>query len=352
MDVNVLSMFLTCRAVVPRMASGGGRIVNISSGTPFRGVPLLLHYVTSKGAIVAFTRALAKELGGEILVNCVAPGFTMSDGVEEHPEVVEALQRGLGRRRARSSATRCPRTSPARSRSCAARSPRSSPARPWSSTEASTSIETLALHQGGAERRRGAEHRLPTSSRTATHARLDARRGDAPDGALLSAEVDLAATGRGSCAGPHRLRARAASPTGTRTRARGSATCCSARSRSTREGEQHTYGPGEPWFERGPDPVLATDAADEPSAFVRVLLAAGGVGGQADDQLRRPGRRGEAEDPAPDGLPRAAGRGGDAHAAGRSSSTSSSCTAPTLAFGVPGESYLPCSTRCTTRRCG
>jgi NAD(P)-dependent dehydrogenase (short-subunit alcohol dehydrogenase family) len=94
MDVNVASMFLTCRAVVPRMRErGGGRIVNISSGTPFRGVPFLLHYVTSKGAIVAFTRALAKELGGdEILVNCVAPGFTMSAGVEEHPEVVEALR--------------------------------------------------------------------------------------------------------------------------------------------------------------------------------------------------------------------------------------------------------------------
>jgi NAD(P)-dependent dehydrogenase (short-subunit alcohol dehydrogenase family) len=93
MDVNLLSMFLTCRAIVPRMReSGGGRIVNISSGTPFRGVPFLLHYVTSKGAIVAFTRALAKELGGEILVNCVAPGFTMSEGVAEHPELIEALQ--------------------------------------------------------------------------------------------------------------------------------------------------------------------------------------------------------------------------------------------------------------------
>jgi len=93
MDVNVASMFLTCRAAVPAMrAQGGGKIVNISSGTPFRGVPFLLHYVTSKGAIVAFTRALAKELAGEILVNCVAPGFTMSDGVEEHPEVIEALQ--------------------------------------------------------------------------------------------------------------------------------------------------------------------------------------------------------------------------------------------------------------------
>jgi NAD(P)-dependent dehydrogenase (short-subunit alcohol dehydrogenase family) len=94
MDVNVASMFLTCRAVVPHMRErGGGRIVNISSGTPFRGVPFLLHYVTSKGAIVAFTRALAKELGNdEILVNCVAPGFTLSQGVEEHPEVVRALR--------------------------------------------------------------------------------------------------------------------------------------------------------------------------------------------------------------------------------------------------------------------
>ena len=94
MDVNVASLFLTCRAVVPRMRErGGGRIVNISSGTPFRGVPFLLHYVTSKGAIVTLTRALAKELGGdEILVNCVAPGFTMSAGVQEHPEVVEALR--------------------------------------------------------------------------------------------------------------------------------------------------------------------------------------------------------------------------------------------------------------------
>jgi NAD(P)-dependent dehydrogenase (short-subunit alcohol dehydrogenase family) len=94
MDVNVASMFLTCRAAVPAMReAGGGAIVNISSGTPFRGVPFLLHYVTSKGAIVAFTRALAKELGKDaIRVNCVAPGFTMSDGVREHPEVVEKLR--------------------------------------------------------------------------------------------------------------------------------------------------------------------------------------------------------------------------------------------------------------------
>ncbi|MFO7571921.1 MAG: SDR family oxidoreductase [Gaiellaceae bacterium] len=94
MEVNVASMFLTCRAVVPVMREqGGGKVVNISSGTPFRGVPFLLHYVTSKGAIVAFTRALAKELGKDgIHVNCVAPGFTMSDGVIAQPEVVEKLR--------------------------------------------------------------------------------------------------------------------------------------------------------------------------------------------------------------------------------------------------------------------
>ncbi len=94
MEVNVASMFLMCRAVVPVMRGhGGGKIVNISSGTPFRGVPFLLHYVTSKGAIVAFTRALAKEVGKDgVLVNCVAPGFTMSAGVEQHPEVIEKLR--------------------------------------------------------------------------------------------------------------------------------------------------------------------------------------------------------------------------------------------------------------------
>jgi NAD(P)-dependent dehydrogenase (short-subunit alcohol dehydrogenase family) len=94
MDVNVASMFLTSRAIVPRMRErGGGKIVNVSSGTVFRGVPFLLHYVASKGAIVAMTRALAKELGKDgIHVNCVAPGFTMSEGVQEHEEVVEALR--------------------------------------------------------------------------------------------------------------------------------------------------------------------------------------------------------------------------------------------------------------------
>lgn len=94
MDVNVLGAFLCCRAVVPLMrVRGGGRIVNINSGTPFKGVPFLLHYVTSKGAIIGFTRALAKELGAAgILVNAVAPGFTLSDGVKANPVQLEKLQ--------------------------------------------------------------------------------------------------------------------------------------------------------------------------------------------------------------------------------------------------------------------
>jgi len=94
MDVNVLGMFLCCRAVMPHMrAQGDGRIVNIASGTPFKGVPFLMHYVVSKGAVVALTRALAKEVGGDgVLVNTVAPGFTMSDGVLANPVQVEKLQ--------------------------------------------------------------------------------------------------------------------------------------------------------------------------------------------------------------------------------------------------------------------
>ena len=90
-EINVIGTFLGCRAVVPHMRrQGGGRILNITSGTIFRGVPLLLHYVASKGAVLALTRALARELGDDnILVNSVAPGFTISDGVKQNPSGVD-----------------------------------------------------------------------------------------------------------------------------------------------------------------------------------------------------------------------------------------------------------------------
>ena len=90
MEVNTLGVFLCARAVLPAMkARGGGRIVNISSGVAFKGNPWFAHYVASKGAVVSLTRALATELGRHnVLVNSVAPGFTLSDGVVGNPALV------------------------------------------------------------------------------------------------------------------------------------------------------------------------------------------------------------------------------------------------------------------------
>jgi NAD(P)-dependent dehydrogenase (short-subunit alcohol dehydrogenase family) len=85
-DVNVFGLMSCCQAVLPQMkAQGSGRIVNIISGTPFKGIPFMLHYVASKGAVLGITRSLARELGpSNILVNGVAPGFTLSEGVMDN----------------------------------------------------------------------------------------------------------------------------------------------------------------------------------------------------------------------------------------------------------------------------
>ena len=98
---------------------GGGRIVNISSGTPFRGVPFLLHYVTSKGAIVALTRALAKELGGESPRQLRRTRLHDERRRRGAPRGRRGAARGLGVARTLD-ATRSPRTSSARSCSSAA----------------------------------------------------------------------------------------------------------------------------------------------------------------------------------------------------------------------------------------
>jgi NAD(P)-dependent dehydrogenase (short-subunit alcohol dehydrogenase family) len=82
LDVNAVGVFLCCRAVASHMrARKSGRIVNITSGTAFKGAPFLLHYVASKGAVMSMTRSLARELGTDnITVNAVSPGYTLSDG--------------------------------------------------------------------------------------------------------------------------------------------------------------------------------------------------------------------------------------------------------------------------------
>jgi NAD(P)-dependent dehydrogenase (short-subunit alcohol dehydrogenase family) len=82
LDVNAVGVFLCCRAVASHMrARKSGRIVNITSGTAFKGAPFLLHYVASKGAVMSMTRSLARELGTDnITVNAVSPGYTLSEG--------------------------------------------------------------------------------------------------------------------------------------------------------------------------------------------------------------------------------------------------------------------------------
>jgi NAD(P)-dependent dehydrogenase (short-subunit alcohol dehydrogenase family) len=98
LDVNTIGVFLCCRAVAPHMrARKYGRIINLTSGTAFKGAPFILHYVASKGAVMSMTRSLARELGpDQITVNAVSPGFTISQGNLENPEFLEA-QRAVNR---------------------------------------------------------------------------------------------------------------------------------------------------------------------------------------------------------------------------------------------------------------
>jgi NAD(P)-dependent dehydrogenase (short-subunit alcohol dehydrogenase family) len=95
MRVNLAGTFLMCKHVGPHMAAqNAGRIINIGSGTSIKGQPGMLHYVSSKGAITALTRTLARELGEHnVSVNMLSPGFTLSDTVvSDNPGLVEAAK--------------------------------------------------------------------------------------------------------------------------------------------------------------------------------------------------------------------------------------------------------------------
>lgn len=85
MRVNVKGPFLCSKAVYPQMKKQGkGKIINVSSGVFFKGLPLFLHYVTSKGGVIAMTRALAREMGDDnICVNAIAPGYTVTEVMKE-----------------------------------------------------------------------------------------------------------------------------------------------------------------------------------------------------------------------------------------------------------------------------
>jgi len=85
--VNVRGVWQTTKAVTPFMRERGyGKIINIASGTVFKGTPGYMHYVVTKGAIIAMTRVMAKECGDDnICVNAIAPGLTASEAVTENP---------------------------------------------------------------------------------------------------------------------------------------------------------------------------------------------------------------------------------------------------------------------------
>ena len=100
LDVNLRGMWFCARAVYPYMQPQGyGKIINLTSSTFWEGVAGFIHYVSSKGGIIGFTRALARELGPEgIRVNALAPGFTLTEANREQaagvPEHWEATRKG------------------------------------------------------------------------------------------------------------------------------------------------------------------------------------------------------------------------------------------------------------------
>jgi NAD(P)-dependent dehydrogenase (short-subunit alcohol dehydrogenase family) len=96
MAINTRGVFECVRAVVPDMRKRNyGKIINIASGTVFKGSTGLCHYVASKGAVIAMTRVMARELGEDnICVNALAPGQTLSEAVEDREEYINSATPG------------------------------------------------------------------------------------------------------------------------------------------------------------------------------------------------------------------------------------------------------------------
>ena len=89
MRVNARGPMQAAKAVLPSMQKAGrGKIINISSGTALRGAPMFLHYVSSKGAIIAQSRAISRELAQHnIQVNSIIIGLTETEGVKQHKQL-------------------------------------------------------------------------------------------------------------------------------------------------------------------------------------------------------------------------------------------------------------------------
>jgi NAD(P)-dependent dehydrogenase (short-subunit alcohol dehydrogenase family) len=93
-DVNVRGTYLCVKAALPIMRRQRyGKVINIASGTVFKGVPMMLHYVATKGAIIAMTRSMASELGKDgIRVNAIAPGLTSTEFLKSRNDIPGVLE--------------------------------------------------------------------------------------------------------------------------------------------------------------------------------------------------------------------------------------------------------------------
>jgi NAD(P)-dependent dehydrogenase (short-subunit alcohol dehydrogenase family) len=102
MAVNIRGPWLMVKHVAPHMmARRSGKIINIASGAPYKGVPRMLPYVSSKGAMLAFSRALSRELGDYgIAVNSLSPGYILSETGLENVTHVEEEREPVRRSRA------------------------------------------------------------------------------------------------------------------------------------------------------------------------------------------------------------------------------------------------------------
>ena len=102
LDVNLRGMWFGARAFVPLMkAHGYGKIINLTSSTFWEGVGGFIHYTSSKGGVIGFTRALGRELGEfGIRVNALAPGYTMTGAQTDHAAAHREFAEGMRAQRA------------------------------------------------------------------------------------------------------------------------------------------------------------------------------------------------------------------------------------------------------------
>ena len=272
----------------------------------------------------------------------------MSAGVEAQPRGDREAARRLGRGPDAPARPDSRRTWSARSPSSAGRAPSSSPARRWSSTAVRRSIESC--QSSSRTIRMGSRPGPATTSSTTSSA---TRRTSAPRASTDARSSGASPSGpraSGSCAATASTSRPAASPTCHTHPGPGLRVLLKGRIRIDTQGTSHEYGPFEWWYETGPDPVYAAASDTEDTAFVRVMVLPGRLEGQADDLLRRPRRRREAEAPARAHLPRAAACEHDA-AAASCSSTSSSSTGRSSCSACPARATSTSSTAFTTHPC-